>query len=147
MAKLIICIGREYGSGGREIGEKLAERLGLPCYDKLIMDRIARESNLHPDFVKKLEENHKEIMRHSVFNTYYCGAHSILNEPSVATKIDMARTRAIKDLAKNGSCVMVGRAADYVLKDEEHVISLFICADRTCKISRIMESDACALLV
>ena len=144
MAKIIITIGREYGSGGREIGEKIAERWGIPCYDKLIVDRTVKESNIDPDLVKKLEENHKEVMRHTVINTYYGhhGMFGLLNEPSIATKIDVARTNAIKDLSKNGSCVMIGRAADYVLKDEENIISLFICADRECRIARIMERQS-----
>lgn len=142
MAKIIITIGREYGSGGREIGEKLAERLGISCYDKLIIDRIAKESNMDPNFVKKIEENQKEIMRHTVYHTYY-DMHTVISEPSIATKINMVRIKVIEDLSKNGSCVIIGRASDCILKEEKNLLSFFICANDECRINRIMERQDC----
>lgn len=142
MAKIIITIGREYGSGGREIGEKLAERLGIPCYDKLIIDRIAKQSNMDPSFVEKIAEDQREIMNHMVYHTYY-EMNPVITEPSIAYKINVARTKSIEELSQNGSCIIIGRASDYVLRNEENLISIFISADIESRLERIMERQNC----
>lgn len=138
MNGLIITIGRQYGSGGREIGEKLAQKLNIPCYDKLIMDEISSKSNVSVDLVEKIEENQKETMRFMVFNTYY-GSGIFAPEHSIATRVHTARVNTIKELAEKGSCVMIGRGADYILKDEPHILNFYITASQEARIRRVQK--------
>lgn len=136
---VVIVIGREYGSGGREIAEKLATRLGLPCYDKLIIDRIARNTNFSDEMIKSLDENEKN-MANFVFNTYYGGMVSDISE-SVAIKVHVERYNVIREMAKNGSCIIVGRAADDMLRKDHNVFSIFVCASYENRVERVMERN------
>lgn len=111
--KSIITIGRQYGSGGREIGQKLAEAFGIKCYDNELLDRAAKESGI----CQELFENHDEKPTNSflyslVMDTYSMGyASSALSGMPINHKVFLAQFNAIKDIAKEGPCVMVGRCA------------------------------------
>jgi cytidylate kinase len=137
--KSVITIGRQYGSGGREIGKKLAEELGIPCYDKELLERAAKESGL----CKELFENHDEKPTNSflyslVMDTYSMGYSSpAMSEMPINHKIFLAQFNTIKEIAREGPCVIVGRCADYALADFPNLVTVFIYAGLESKIARI----------
>ena len=137
----IITIGRQFGSGVREIGEKVAEYFGIKCYDKELLTRAAKESG----FCEEMIQNHDERPTNSflynlVMDTYSFGynASSFVDMP-ISHKIFLAQFDTIKKIANEGACVIVGRCADYALEDYDNCIHLFIYADEKTKVKRIME--------
>lgn len=137
--KSIITIGREFGSGGKEIGMKLADSLGIKCYDKELLDRAAKDSGI----CQELFENHDEKPTNSflyslVMDTYSMGYSSAaFSDMPINHKVFLAQFNAIKDIAKEGPCVIVGRCADYALADFSDCINVFIHASMENKINRI----------
>lgn len=135
----IITIGRQCGSGGREIGEKLAASLGIKCYDKEVLDRAAKESGM----CKELFENHNEKPTRSflyslVMDTYSMGySSSTFNDMPINHKVFLAQFNTIKKIADEGPCVIIGRCADYALADYKNSVSVFIYADMNSRIKRI----------
>ena len=137
----IITVGRQFGSGGREIGELVAEHFGIKCYDKELLSRAAKESG----FCEEMIQNHDERPTNSflynlVMDTYSFGynASSFVDMP-ISHKVFLAQFDTIKKIADEGPCVIVGRCADYALSDYDNVLNLFICGDEECKIKRIKE--------
>ena len=135
----IITIGREYGSGGRQIGQEVAKYFGIKCYDKELLERAANDSGI----CKELFEHHDEKPTNSflyslVMDTYSFGYSSAgFNDMPMNHKIFLAQFDAIKKLAEEGPCVMVGRCADYALSDWPDCFSIFIHADMDARIRRI----------
>ncbi len=136
----IITIGRQYGSGGREIGEKLAKKMNIPFYDKEILTRTAKESGFCEEMIKNHDERPtNSFLYNLVMDTYSFGYNSAaLVDMPISQKIFLAQYDAIKNLANEGSCVIVGRCADYVLADYKNAISVFVQADLDTRIQRIM---------
>ena len=137
----IITIGRQFGSAGREIGEKVAAHFGIPCYDKELLSRAAKESG----FCEEMIESHDERPTNSflynlVMDTYSFGynASSFMDMP-ISHKIFLAQFDTIKKMASENPCVLVGRCADYALSDYDNCINLFIYGEEKVKIKRIME--------
>ena len=137
----IITIGRQFGSGGREIGEKVAEHFGIKCYDKELLSRAAKESG----FCEEMIQNHDERPTNSflynlVMDTYSFGynSSSFVDMP-ISHKVFLAQFDTIKKIAKEEPCIIVGRCADYALSDLPNVLNLFIYGDEECKIKRIRE--------
>lgn len=137
----IITIGRQFGSAGREIGEKVAAHFGIPCYDKELLSRAAKESG----FCEEMIESHDERPTNSflynlVMDTYSFGynASSFMDMP-ISHKIFLAQFDTIKKMASENPCVIVGRCADYALSDYDNCINLFIYGEEKVKIKRIME--------
>ena len=135
----IITIGRQFGSGGREIGEMLAKNYGIKCYDKELLSRAAKESG----FCEEMIQNHDERPTNSflynlVMDTYSFGynASSFVDMP-ISHKVFLAQFDTIKKIAEEGPCVIVGRCADYALSDYKNVLNIFIHADEEAKIKRI----------
>ena len=132
MGNKIYTIGREYGSLGQLVGEKLAERLGIKCYDKELLQKAAKESG----FCEEIFQNHDEKPTNSflyslVMDTYSAGNYSsapFLDMP-LNHKVFLAQFDAIKKIAENESCVIVGRCADYALANNPDCINIFIHAD------------------
>ena len=149
--KKIITISREYGSGGRLIGKLVAENLGYSFYDREIIDMAAQESGLSPDFIKKTEQNLSSgFLYNLLLGTSYSGSNgtpSSLNGPQMlplADQVFNAERKVILDLAKKGSCVIVGRCADYILNtsdeiDSKELLNVFIYGDLEEKLKRIEE--------
>lgn len=140
----IITIGRQFGSGGREIGEMLAKQYGIKCYDKELLSRAAKESG----FCEEMIQNHDERPTNSflynlVMDTYSFGynASSFVDMP-ISHKVFLAQFDTIKKIAEEGPCVIVGRCADYALSDFDNVLNIFIHADEEAKIKRIKERFA-----
>ncbi len=137
----IITIGRQFGSEGREIGEKLAERLGIPFYDKELLTRAAKESG----FCEEMLQNHDERPTNSflynlVMDTYSFGYNSAsYSDMPISHKVFLAQFDAIKKIAEEGPCVIVGRCADYALNDNPNCVKLFIFGDDDYKVKHIME--------
>lgn len=153
MKKKIITISRQNGSGGRYIGEQLGKALNIPCYDEKLMDMVAKESGFALDFV---EEKGERITGSLLFNiasslTY---ANNVFtgSGTSLQDEIYFIQNRIIKDLAEKESCVIVGRCADYVLRDREDCLNVFIVADEKSKLERavkyygLAEKDAASIL-
>lgn len=138
----IITIGRQFGSGGREIGKKVAEHFGIPFYDKDLLTRAAKESG----FCEEMIQNHDERPTNSflynlVMDTYSFGynSSSFVDMP-ISHKVFLAQFDTIKKIANEGPCVIVGRCADYALADYPNCVHVFISADEDFKLKNIMES-------
>ena len=139
--KTVITIGRQFGSGGREIGEKLSKAYGINYYDRELLTRAAKESG----FCEEILQNHDERPTNSflynlVIDTYSFGynSSSFVDMP-ISQKVFLAQFDTIKKVADEGPCVIVGRCADYALDGRDNVINLFIYADEDFKISRVMD--------
>ena len=137
MEKKIITISREFGSGGRTIGRMVAEKLGIPFYDKELVDQIAMESGFAPQFV----EEHGEHSPGKSFFSYafaHQGVPGVMNGLSTADFLWNIQCNVIMQLAEKGPCVIVGRNADYILKDRKDCLHAFIHADIPFRADRIV---------
>lgn len=127
----VITISREYGSGGREIGEKLAKELGVPFYDNELITRAAKASGFAESAFANAETKATNSLLYSIamgMSAY--GSHEVgYTSLSLDDRIFIAQSEVIRNLAKEGPCVIVGRCADYILKDMDNVINVFIWAD------------------
>ena len=132
MAKRIITISREFGSGGRFIGEKVAKKLGITYYDKNIISEIAEKSGLSPEYV---QENAELSPKRGLFAYAFAGRD--ITGKSVEDLVHEAQRKVILDLAEKEPCVIIGRNADYILKDRDDVLNVFIHGDMPEKIKRI----------
>ena len=139
--KTIITIGRQYGSAGKEIGLTLAERMGVKCYDKELLDRAAKESGLCQELFEHHDEKSTSSFLYSlVMDTYSTGYSSAaFADMPINHKIFLAQFNSIKELAKEGSCVIVGRCADYALADDPNLLAVFMNAPLKARIRRIAE--------
>ena len=138
----IITIGREFGSGGHEIGQKLADRLGIPLYDNRLVSMAAEELGVKTEDAERVDESSLNtfVTGYTVtpgMYTEFINAASYI--PSFDTEVYRKQAEIIKSLAEKGPCVIVGRCADYVLKDRDDCINVFICADKADRKKRIME--------
>lgn len=136
--RTVITIGREFGSGGHEIGMKLAERLGIKCYDKELLELAAKESGLCEELFASQDEKPTNSFLYSlVMDTYSLGYSNSYVDMPINHKVFLAQFDAIKKLAGEGPCVMVGRCADYALADWKDCFSVFVHADFDWRINRI----------
>ena len=137
MEKTIITISREFGSGGRTIGRMVAEKLGIPFYDKELVDQIAMESGFAPKYV---EEHGEHSPSGSLFSYAFApqGIPGVMNGLSTADFLWNVQCNVILQLAEKGPCVIVGRNADYILKDREDCFHAFIHADMDYRADRIV---------
>lgn len=137
MEKKIITISREFGSGGRTIGHQVAEALGIPFYDKELVDQVALESGFAPKFV---EEHGEHSPTGSIFSYAFAhqGVHGVMNGLSTADFLWNIQCSVILQLAEQGPCVIVGRNADYILKDRPDVLHAFIHANKEFRAERIV---------
>lgn len=136
---MIITIGRQYGSAGHEIGQKLADDLGIKLYDKEMLKRAAKESGLCEELFETHDEKPTNSFLYSlVMDTYSLGyASGTYADMPINHKIFLAQFDAIKKIADEGPCVLVGRCADYALEDYKNVINVFIYADLDARIRRV----------
>ena len=127
----VITISRQYGSGGREIGAKLAEKLGIPFYDNELITRAARESG----FAEAVFENAEKKATNSLLYSIAMGMSSYGNQDlgfsnlSLDDRIYLAQSNVIRKVAEEGPCIVIGRCSHYVLKDLENAVHLFIHAN------------------
>jgi len=137
MEKKIITISREFGSGGRTIGRKVAEELGIPFYDKELVEQIAVESGFAPKFI---EEHGEHSPSGSFFSYAFApqGVPGIMNGLSTADFLWNIQCNVILQLADKGPCVIVGRNADYILKDRQDALHVYVFADAPYRAERIV---------
>lgn len=137
MKKNIITISRQFGSGGRTVGHLVAEKLGIPFYDKELVEHIALESGFAPKFV---EEHGEHAPGKSLLSYAFApqGVPGVMNGLSTADFLWNIQCGAILQLAEKGPCVIVGRNADYILKDRDDVFHVFTYADTEFRADRIV---------
>ena len=134
MKNRVITISREFGSGGRTIGKKVAEKLGIPCYDAEIIEKMAKETGFAPDYVKEAGEYAPGSFLSSAFSNRMFG-------PTNEDILWEHQYKVITDLAAKGSCVIVGRCADYVLRDRPNLLRLFVMDDMDRRIRHVSQRD------
>lgn len=142
MANTIITIGRQFGSNGRMIGEKLAELMGVKCYDKQLIKEAAKQSGLWEDFLDNMDEKPTSSFLYSVvMDPYsYMSFDSNTNYGmNLNQKAFMATYETIKSIADRESCVIIGRCSNYVLREYEKVLSAFIYAPLEVRIDTVMK--------
>jgi len=134
MKNVIFTIGRQYGSGGRIIGKKLAEELGIPFYDKELLTMAAKDSG----FCEEIFETHDERPTSSFLYSLVMGGYGSDSMP-LNHKLFLAQFETIKKIAKQGPCVIIGRCADYALEGMPNVVNVFIHADLDSRVKRVVE--------
>ena len=147
MAKRIITISREFGSGGRFIGEEVAKKLGIAYYDKNIINQIAEESGLSPDYI---QESAELSPKKGIFA--YALAGRDITGKSVEDMVYEVQRKVILELAEKESCVIIGRNADFILKDRDDVLNIFIHGNmpektkRICRLYNVSEKEAVKMM-
>lgn len=139
--KIIITIARQYGSGGREIGELVAKALGIPLYDKELITEAATRGSLDEKVTKLADESAANSLLYTLAmgsnvlgTTMHFGYKMPLND-----KLFILQSEVIKEYAHEGSCVIIGRCADYVLRDEEKLLRIFVYGDLDHRQARVAE--------
>lgn len=138
MNNKVITISREFGSGGRTIAREVAERLGYNFYDKALVERIAKESGYSKDFVERRGEDATSTSSF-LFNLSRSGSGGYDGISGTSDKLYVISHNIIKKLPEEGPCVIVGRCSDYILKDYENSLHVFIYADMKFKADRIVK--------
>ncbi|OLA59201.1 MAG: cytidylate kinase [Roseburia sp. CAG:10041_57] len=147
MAKKIITISREFGSGGRFIGEEVAKKLGIKYYDKDIIGQIAEKSGFSPKYI---QENAELSPKKGLFAYAFAGRD--ITGKSVEDMVYEAQRKVIMEIAEKESCVIIGRNADFILKDRDDVLNVFIHGaesekvKRICKLYHVTETDAIKMM-
>ena len=139
--KLIITIARQYGSGGREIGEHVAKLLGIPLFDKQLITDAASKGDLNEEVISKADETAANSLLYTlamgsnvIGTTMHFGYKMPIND-----KLFILQSKVIKEYAEQGSCVIIGRCSDYVLKERDDVFRIFIYGDLEHRQERIRE--------
>ena len=129
----IITISREFGSGGRELGKRLADALGIPCYDHEIIEMIAKENGFNEDYVAHVAEKSIEAAYPlTIGHRFGMQPFQVMDQP---IRVAVAQRQIVENFAKQGDCVIVGRAADVILSDYKP-LNIFVYADKDSKIER-----------
>lgn len=129
MKQRIVTISRTYGSGGRIIGQKLAEDMGVPFYDKALIDRISEESGFSKVMIENAEMKAKNSFLYNLATSLGGNGEAGIDGLSLNDKFFLAQVNVIRKIAEEGPCVIVGRCADYILKDFSNITNIFICAN------------------
>lgn len=128
----IITINREYGSGGRYVGKLLSEQRNINLYDKNLIQIVSDESGLSASYIKELEQNKPSSLLSEINRSYF---HNLNNDDNLF----LAETKAIQKIASKGSCIIIGRCADYILKENPHTFKIFLYSDEESKIQRAIK--------
>jgi len=134
MKDIIITIGRQYGSGGKEVGAMLAKELGIPFYDKELVTEAAKQSG----YAEEIFHENDEKLAGSFLYSLVASTHGADSLP-LNNRLFLAQFDTIKKIAEKGSCVIIGRCADYALEDRDNVLNVFIYADKAIRIKRVIE--------
>lgn len=129
--KTIVTIGREYGSGGRIVAQRLAEKLGVPFYDKEVIQGVAKKTGFAENFAREAERRPTNSFMYDL----YFSTHSL----SIPDQVFIAQSGVIKDLADKGGCVIVGRCADYILREHKELLRTFVYAPLEQRVQRARE--------
>lgn len=137
--KTILTIGRQFGSGGKEIGIRVAKELGIPFYDKEILKEAARKSGLCEKILENFDERPKSLLYSIAMDSYLFAAPGAGVGDSLEQQVYLATFNTIRQIATQGPCVIIGRCADYALADNPDHLSLFIHAPMEDRIRRVAE--------
>ena len=137
--KQIITIGREFGSGGHEVGRRLAAELGYKLYDKELLKMLAQESNISEKVLEDYDEKNTGSLLYSIMMDVYPSMNYVGN--TLQRQIYQAQYDTIRRIGEKGDCVIVGRGADYILRDLPHLTSVFIRASEEFRIGRVAEYE------
>ena len=138
MGKAIVTIGRQCGSGGREIGRRLADRLGVPFYDRKLIELAAKESGIDPGVFENVDETATNSLLYALtMGAFPLGGQTGALESSINDKVFFASVEFIRKVAEEGSCIIVGRCADYILRDDPSLISVFVHGEWEDRVGRI----------
>ena len=141
MQNFLLTISREYGSGGRVVGRLLAENLGVPFYDDEIRSLTAQKSGLSEDFIAKSAENLPNTFLHNLNYSAYSSYDSVsFYDIPVTDKLFLAQSDVIKELAQKGNCIIVGRCADFVLRDEATLVKIMIRGESKDRVQYAMDN-------
>ena len=132
MKHIVITIGREYGSGGRLIAKKLSEDMGITFYDKQLISDVAKKTGFSEHFIRNAEHQRPT-------NSFLYDLYTSVQTPSVPDQVFIAQAKIIKEAAARESCVIVGRCADYILRDQPNCLKVFINAPLDQRIRRARE--------
>lgn len=132
MKHIVITIGREYGSGGRLIAKQLSEEMGITFYDKQLISDVAKKTGFSEHFIRNAEHQRPT-------NSFLYDLYTSVQTPSVPDQVFIAQAKVIKEAAARESCVIVGRCADYILRDQPHCLKVFINAPLDQRIRRARE--------
>lgn len=138
--KTILTIGRQYGSGGREIGQKLADHYGIKCYDRDLVAHVAKDSGFCKEIIQREDERPtSSFLYNLVMDTYSFGhgAAAAFTDMPLSQKVFLAQFETIKSLAEDGPCIFIGRCADEALSERNDVISVFIHASEEFRAGRV----------
>jgi len=147
---LIVTLNRQYGSGGKEVGVKLAKRLNLKVYDDEVLEAAAKKSGIRKEYFQKVDEKPTDSFLYALAMNSL-SINSAVNPFDTTLSSDNlfnAQAEAIKDIANRESCIIIGRCADYILRNEPGCMSVFLCADmdkrvkRICKLYKLNEKEA-----
>ena len=142
---MVITVGRQYGSGGREIGTMLAEKLGIAYYDDMLLKEAAKESGLCEELFRSFDERPKSFLYSIAMDPYSFSMNSVTARGNIEQQVYLATYETIKKLADKGPCVLIGRCADYALKDRDDVINIFITAPLENRIERVARRNDISL--
>ncbi len=142
----IITIGREFGSGGLEIGQKLADKLGIKCYDKELINMVAEEKGFKKEVLEKIDEKKGSFLIEPSLGLFKTRPSKNLPAfgafgKTINDKIFLAESAVIRSLAEQESCVIIGRCADVLLRDKDNVLTVFIQAPKEARVKRLMETQ------
>ena len=139
MKKRIITVSREFGSGGRTVGALVAQKLGIPFYDQELIEKAVEATGFSREFISEAGEYASTTSRF-LFNMSLSSSYSNIGIPSNYDKIYVAQNNIIRSLADEGPCVIVGRCADYILRDREDCINVFIHANLEFRKKHVLEN-------
>lgn len=138
--KLAITIGRQYGSGGKDIGERLGEILGFRVYDKELLFLAAQKNGINPDALRRVDEKATNSLLYTLaIGSSLYGARNFGVDVPINDQLFITQTEIIKKIADEENCIFVGRCADYVLRNHPNRISFFVYADKESRIARIAD--------
>lgn len=136
MSKTVITIGRQFGAGGRELGKKLADKLNITYYDKEIIDSVAALSGLSKNYIA----GNDEVVTNSFLYSLVMGTRTLTGQKTVEEIKMEAQRQALLEIAEKGSCVIIGRAADYILR-EEKPFRVFVSSQKETRVERVCKRD------
>ena len=140
--KFVICLGREYGSGGHNIGKRLSEMLGVDYYDKKLLDEAAKKSGISQEYFAKSDEKAPGSLAHTLAAGLFGGIGMFMyNNPLSSESIFKFQSETILQLAEQKSCIIVGRCADYVLREKKNIFSVFITAPLSARVYRVAHRE------
>lgn len=139
---IVVTIGRQYGSGGLEIGKRLGELLGCPVYDHELLNMAAEKKGMPPDYLRRVDEKATGSLLYTLAMgaTHHRNLHTGI-QMSINDRLFIAQTEVIKEVAENGPAVFIGRCADYVLRNHKGRVSFFLHADMESRIAYVCEKN------